>query len=132
MDDSYQGFELGDEDSGPDEMFRGPNDGAYQKQEVRTCPPLDYVAEKFRRSMEQTHYLIQLVRRTGSTEAEENDTILSQARGALRYQLTGYLALKNMPALANDRELFERLEQFSYDDFHDWLDRIDQQGSVRG
>jgi hypothetical protein len=132
MDDSCEGFELGDEDSGPDEMFRGPNDGAYEKEEVRMGPPLDYVAEKFRRSMEQTHYLIHLVRQTGSAEAEEKDTILSQARGALRYQLTGYLALKNMLALANDQGLFERLERFSYDDFHDWLDRIDQQGSVRG
>jgi len=134
MDDSYENddFEDEDEDAEADDMFRGPNDGAYEKKETRTGPPLDYVAEKFRRSMELTQYLIHLVRRTESVAGEDKDAILSQARGSLRYQLTGYLALKNMLALANDQGLFGRLEQFSCDDFHDWLDRIDQQGTTTG
>jgi hypothetical protein len=132
MDDSYEDDPFEDEDAEAEEMFRGPNDGAYEKRETRTGPPLDYVAEKFRGSMECTHYLIHLIKRTGSVTAEDKDTILSQARGALRYQLTGYLALKNMLALANDQELFRRLEGYSYDDFHDWLDRIDQQGTTTG
>ncbi len=134
MDDSHEDYEFEDEDAdaNADEMFRGPNDGAYEKEEIRTGPPLDYVAEKIRSSMELTHFLISTLGRTTLADASGRDTMLSQARGSLRYQLTGYLALKNMLALANDQGLFGRLERFSYDDFHDWLDRIDQQGTTTG
>jgi len=132
MDGSYEEHEFEDEDSDSDEMFRGPNDGAYEKEEIRTGPPLDYVAEKFRSSMELTHFLINTLSRASLAGAEDKDRMLSQARGSLRYQLTGFLALKNMLALASDQCLFERLERFSYDDFHDWLDRIDQQGTTTG
>jgi len=45
MDGSYKEYEFKNEDSDSDEMFRGPNDGAYEKEEIRTGPPLDYVAE---------------------------------------------------------------------------------------
>jgi hypothetical protein len=58
--------------------------------------------------------------------------MLSQARSSLRYQLTGYLALKNMLALVNDQGFFERMEKCSYDEFSDWLDRIDQRGTTTG
>ena len=51
---------------------------------------------------------------------------------AFRYGMTSYLALKNLLALVNDGELFGRLEKYSPDDFKDWLDRIDQEGSVTG
>jgi len=82
--------------------------------------------------MELTHFLINTLSRTSLADTEDKDKMLSQARGSLRYQLTGYLALKNMLALAKDQGLFQRLERFSYDDFHDWLDRIDQQGTTTG
>jgi len=130
MDNPHEDREFEDADS--DEMFIGPNDGAYEKEEIRTGPPLDYVAEKFRSSRELTHFLISTLSRTTFADANDRDTMLSQARGSLRYQLTGYLALKNMLALASDQGLFGRLERFSYDDFHDWLDRIDQQGATTG
>lgn len=132
MHDSYEDYQFEDEESDSDDMFRGPNDGAYEKEELRTGPPLDYVAEKFRRSMELTHFLIHTIRRTESVQAEDKDTMLSQARGSFRYQLTGYLALKNMLALTSDQSLFGRIEHFSTSDFSDWLDRIDQQGTTTG
>ena len=132
MEDSYEEYEFEDEDTEGDDMFRGPNDGAYEKAELRTGPPLDYVAEKFRSAMELTHFLITTLSRTDLADANDRDTMLSQARGSLRYQLTGYLALKNMLALANDQGLFARLERFCYNDFHDWLDRIDQKGTTTG
>jgi len=132
MNDSDGEYEFEDEDADADEMFRGPNDGAYEKEEIRTGPPLDYVAEKIRSAMELTHFLISTLSRTDLADANDRDTMLSQARGSLRYQMTGYLALKNMLALASDQGLFGRLERFSYDDFHDWLDRIDQQGTTTG
>jgi len=37
-----------------------------------------------------------------------------------------------MLALANDNDLSERLITYSRDEFKEWLDRIDQGGSVTG
>ena len=126
MEDSYE-----DEEFESEELFRGPNDNAYEKEEIRTGPPLDYVAEKFRRSMEMTHYLINTLI-TSQMDTDQKDIMFSQARGAFRYQLTGYLALNNMLALVNEQGFFNRMENFSTDDFSDWLDRIDQRGSITG
>lgn len=53
-------------------------------------------------------------------------------RGTLRYQVTGYLALNNLLALVNNQDFFGRIENYSEDDLNDWLDRIDQQGSISG
>jgi len=108
-----------------DDMFRGPNDGAYEKGELRMGPPLDYVAEKFRHALEATHQLIADLR-----QAKDSDSLLFHARYAFVSQLTGYLALKNMLALANEHGLAQRLEGYSPEEFKEWLARIDQQGSV--
>ena len=120
------------EDFDFEEMFRPPNDGAYEKQEQRTGPPLDYVAEKLRRSLELTHQLIQNLKKLAIHQPDHLETLHFQTRGSFHYQLTSYLALKNMLALINNREFFERMENYSMEDFHDWLDRVDQQGSVTG
>ncbi|MHC4539842.1 MAG: hypothetical protein ACYS74_08680 [Planctomycetota bacterium] len=127
FDEEYE-FEYSDSD----EVFRDPNDGAYEKEELRTGPPLDYVAEKFRRSMELIHSLIDTLRTAEQMDSAQESMMLSQARGSLRYQLTGYLALKNMLALVNDQGFFERMEKYSCNDFSDWLDRIDQRGMTTG
>ena len=129
MEDNYEESEFEEDES--EELFRGPNDGAYEKQELRTGPPLDYVAEKIRRSLEMTHYILGTLNNIDVSE-EQKDNLFSQARGAFRYQLTGYLALKNMLAVVNNKGLFQRTEQYSHNDFSDWLDGIDQQGSVKG
>ena len=48
----------GDEDFDElDEVVGDSNAGAYQKAELRQGPPLEYVAEKVRRSLEQLHHL---------------------------------------------------------------------------
>jgi len=115
-----------------EDMFRPPNDEAYEKDEIRTGPPLDYVAEKLRRSLELTHYLIHSLNNLEGPSQSALDPLLYQTSGAFQYQLTSYLALKNMLALANEKDFFERLEFLSNEDFKEWFDRIDQQGSVTG
>ena len=130
FEDYYEDSEFDEPDS--EGMFRDPNDGAYEKEELRTGPPLSYVAEKLRRAAELMHSLINRLKTVEELDSEQKGNLLTQVRGALRYQLTGYLALNNMLALVNDRGFFERIESYSYDDFNDWLDRIDQQGSVSG
>lgn len=47
----------------PDDFFRPPNDSAYETDELRTGPPLGYVAEKIRHNLEATHCLIHAIRR---------------------------------------------------------------------
>ena len=113
-------------------MFRSPNDGAYEKEELRTGPPLSYVAEKLRRSLELTHDHIHSLNNLDGLSQNMLDPLLNQTSGAFRYQLTSYLALQNMLALGNERGFFERMELRSNEEFRDWLDRIDQQGSVTG
>lgn len=132
--DDYEDYEDDSEaeDSDAEGMFRDPNDGAYEKEEVRTGPPLSYVAEKSRRAVELTHCLIRKLKAMEGLDSEHKAGLLMLARGTLRYQMTGYLALNNLLALVNNQDFFERIEAYSEDDFNDWLDRIDQQGSVSG
>ena len=47
----------------PDDFFRPPNDSDYETDELRTGPPLSYVAEKVRHNLEATHCLIDTIRR---------------------------------------------------------------------
>ena len=109
-----------------DDEPREPNDDAYLNEE-RVGPPLEYVAEKLRHSLEAIHPLLAALRKTAG-----GDSPLFSARYAFHSQLTGYLALNNLLALASDNNLSERLEGHTAEQFKEWLDRIDQQGSVTG
>ncbi len=128
----------------PDDLFRPPNDNAYETDEVRTGPPLDYVAEKLRHNLESLHSLIHEIQRrvpedlsvgdpsAGPPVSVKEEYLLPTAHYGFRCAIVGYLALKNMLALANDNDLYERLLAYSRDEFKEWLDRIDQAGSVTG
>lgn len=128
----------------PDDFFRPPNDSAYEADEVCTGPPLDYVPEKVRHNLEATHSLIHAIRRrvpddlcagepsSGPLVSVKEEYLLPTALYALRSAIVGYLALNNMLALANENDLDERLLAYSRDEFKEWLDRIDQAGSVTG
>ena len=128
----------------PDDFFRPPNDNAYESEELRTGPPLDYVAEKFRHNLEALHRLIYDIQKrvpedlsvedpSAETTASVIDEFLfPSAHYAFRSGIVGYLALKNMLALANDNGLSSRLSSYSREEFKDWLDRIDHGGSVTG
>ena len=128
----------------PDDFFRPPNDSAYETDEVRTGPPLSYVAEKIRHNLEATHSLIHEIRRrvpdelcVGEPASEppmsvKEEYLLPTALYAFRSAIVGYLALNNMLALASEKDLNDRLLSFSRDEFKEWLGRIDQAGSVTG
>ena len=112
-------------DDDADDLMRGPNDSAYEKEEVRVGPPLEYVAEKLRHGVEATHVVLAALR-----GRQGNESLIFNASYAFRSQVTAYLALNNFLALVNDEGFFERLEGYSKEQFEDWLRRIDQQGSV--
>ncbi len=115
-----------------EKWFKEPNDDAYVKTEERTGPPLAYVAEKLRTSLEANHFLVRVLAHVSIGKDPEESQIHLHALIAFRSQIIGYLALKNMLALANDNDLSRRLSSYSREEFRDWLDRIDQGGSVTG
>ena len=94
------------------------NGPAYQRPELRVGPPLDYVAEKLRRSLEHQHRAL----------AETSQDALA----AFHYALVAYLALNNMLAAANPPSFSTRLAQMTPDQFVHWLDAVDSGGSVLG
>jgi hypothetical protein len=127
-----------------DETPGDPNSDAYQKTETRTGPPLDYVAEKLRSSLEMLHATVRCIREIvpddlplppGFKEFPDSvkqNWLVSPAWSAFRHGITAFCALQNMLALADDQEMFERLLGYSTEQFRDWLDNIEREGLVRG
>ena len=116
-----------------DDVLPGPpNDGAYEEQELRSGPPLSYVAEKFRHCLEGLHGAIGKMETAAKLEADQNELIGFQAKYAFHSAVVGYLALHNMLALANEHDISERLLRYTKDGFFERPDRIDAGGSVTG
>jgi hypothetical protein len=113
----------------PDDFFRPPNDNTYETDEVRTGPPLEYVAEKVRHTLEGIHSLIHEIRQrvsqdlpvaapsSGPPVSAKGEYVLPAALYAFRSAVVGHLALNNMLALANDNDLDDRLLAYSRDEF---------------
>jgi len=120
-------------DDTDDDVFPGPpNDGAYEQQELRSGPPLVYVAEKFRHCLEGQRRVISRIEAAAKKGTDRDEMLAFQAKYAFHSALVGYLALHNMLALANEHDITERLLRYSEDDFTEWLNRIDTEGSVTG
>ena len=107
------------------DLYSDPNGPAYQKTERRTGPPLEYVAEKLRRSLECLHEL-----HGWTPGAAGGKGGPGAVRSAFYYAAVAYLALHNMLALADPPEFSDRLLGMSRSEFDDWLDGIDREGSV--
>ena len=110
--------------SDDDFLPREPNDAAYVTRELRTGPPLDYVAEKTRLTLEALHEAIR--------QSDRESQSWSHVRYAFVNALKSHLALKNMLALMNDAGLDDRLLAMRRRHFAEWLDRIDREGSTTG
>ena len=119
-------------DPDPHDWLRDPNDGAYEKAE-RIGPPLDYVVEKLRASLESSHEALAALRDTPEDiSAEGAHGPAFHVWMSFEYALKSYLALNNMLALTNEIHVCKRLAGFSRGQFREWLDRIQRQGSVTG
>ena len=109
-----------------EDLLGDSNGPAYRTTEVRSGPPLTYVGEKLRHSLEQLHDLLRLTEQTDAT------SLASSAQAAFHYGLVAYLALENMLNLANDTNLIRRLPTMSRGEFLRWLDAIEAEGSATG
>jgi len=102
------------------------NGPAYEKEQVRLGPPLEYVAEKLQTALLLLH---------GHCEAErkrEQPPASSTPEAIFRYQMTAFLALKNMLHLAGDPDFASRLLEMPGEDFETWVENVSTEGSVTG
>ncbi|MCL5029778.1 MAG: hypothetical protein M1480_12270 [Bacteroidetes bacterium] len=60
------------------------------------------------------------------------DGLLSPLFSSFRYSLTSFLALHNLLGIANNQNIFEKLLNFTEEDFNKWLERIESEGSING
>ncbi len=107
-----------------EDLFRDPNDGAYVREQRRTGPPLEYVCEKTRRTLQSLH---EALRKLPGDSVDRSDV-----QYAFVNALTAHLALNNMLALVNEPDARERLLRMPRERFEDWLDRVERGGSVSG
>ena len=127
---------------GLDGLFGDPNGPAYQKHEERVGPPLSYVQEKLGNALRASHRIASAFAATQSgshlpplpstVPPEVIDEYARNSLQAFHYNLIAFLALTNMLAAAADANLAERLVRYSAKEFDDWLDNIEQGGSVTG
>lgn len=120
-----------------DDLFSDPNGPAYEAEEKRIGVPLDYIAEKLRSCLESLHSGIRgspavfSPRQPGS--GDDGNIALAANRGAFMYAIVTFLALHNMLGIAKDpSDLADRLVDYTRTEFRDWLDQIEQGGSLVG
>jgi hypothetical protein len=120
---------------GLEDLFRDPNGPAYQTQQTRVGPPLEYVAQKLGTALGDLHRAAQTAQAAGATKAtdEEASGLGRDLRLAFLHALVAYLALGNMLALAEDPgALTERLLGSTREEFDAWLRHVEQGSSVTG
>jgi hypothetical protein len=114
-----------------DRTLVASNGPAYQRDEVRHGPPLDYIGEKARNALEATHRANREFRELQAASEDDLEALDLQLRVAFGYQLKAHLALYNMLGSC-DNNAGERLLAMSHDEFDRWLDFIEREGSTTG
>ena len=116
-----------------DDLFVPPNADAYETEEHRRGPPLSYVGEKARAALEQIHGLCRDLQ--GAPE-EVQSRLVSGANGAFYYALVSFLALYNSMGRLGEwerqQEKIKALRELPGTAFEEWLDSIEEEGSVTG
>lgn len=130
-----------------DRFLQDPNGPAYQVDQVRHGPPLEYIGEKLRSALDAQHRLLRALDTSaagapGSPRpaimAKEDaapvdvEAALHSAIAAFHYLITAYLALHNMLGSHTGPDYLQRLRSMSDEDFDRWLAFIESEGSVNG
>lgn len=125
--------------------FVGDSNGpAFQREEVRTGPPLEYVSGKAESALLAMHEVFRSIQRyvpddlpqpdaaAGTTFSTKEDGLLSPAWDAFRLALVAYLALNNMLHVANEPGLVGRVLDMPREAFRKWLYGVSSEGSPTG
>ena len=123
-----------------DDNILQPNAGAFEKDEVRSGPPLSYIAEKLRGALESAHEVWRAINRSGPINLSQSANApvaaqelgLSSAFSSFRYSMTAFLALHNMLGMIADQKKIDALLDYNHDEFAAWLDRVEREGSILG
>lgn len=119
-----------------DDLFCDTNGPAYQKEQKRFGPPLEYVGEKLRNSVESWHEVLQNVSENIADDLSsgrlsvKKDLLLSPAHYGFYNALIAFLALHNMLGSAQSPSLVSEHASKSKDEFKLWLDFIEREGSI--
>lgn len=114
-----------------DDVTGDPNAGAYSKTEYRHGPPLDYISEKIEHSLIDLHAAIRAIDKSLET-SDKKDGILLAATAAFQQELVAFLALQNLLKTANTPGLLQQLLSLSREEFAEWIQQIQNEGSVTG
>ena len=114
-----------------DNLVGDSNNGAFRKNEIRNGPPLSYVAEKVRISIE-TIYSIYDKAINRLPDSNEKTEIISDSCYAFRNSIVAFLALYNMLALVENNDVYDDLLNSSRDELCGWLDVVEREGSLTG
>ena len=112
-----------------DDLTGDSNNGAFRKNEIRNGPPLSYVAEKVRISIETIHGIYYKAKNR-LPDSNEKAEMISDSCYAFRNSIVSYLALYNLLALVEDNDVYENLLNSSKEDLDNWLDVVEREGSL--
>lgn len=121
-----------------EDLFRDTNGPSFQKEESRFGPPLVYVGEKLRNSVETWHNIVQNILihvpddLSSGRLSVKKDLLLSPAHYGFYSALVSFLALHNMLGSANSLSLVNDHASKSKEEFKLWLDFVEREGSVTG
>jgi len=129
-----------------DDLVTPPNAGAYEQDEVRRGPPLSYVGEKLRSSLNHVHGLCSMIREAVPDTlpipsnvkvrpfSVRNDGLLVPADAAFYNALVAFLALYNSLGRLGEWEAQEdkirALRGLTSQEIEAWLDSVESGGSV--
>jgi hypothetical protein len=127
-----------------DDLMRNTNGSAYENKEVRVGPPLDYIGDKLKSSLEQHHEMLSNIKTyvpdglpllgyiEGTPLSVKDDFLVSPAFLAFHYQVVAFAALFNMLGSIRSSTDVQRLAEMPKEEFKKWLNLIEREGSVLG
>ena len=116
-----------------DDLFTPPNADAYETEEHRKGPPLSYVGEKARAALYQIQGLCRELR---ESPEQSRSGLVDGANAAFYSALVSFLALYNSMGRLGEwerqEEKIKALRELPRAAFEEWLDSIEEEGSVTG
>lgn len=118
-----------------DELILTPNNGAYERPEIRHGLPLNYVSEKIGSAVESAYRSYHWLKdRKGNESPDdlEHQQAIASIWDTFRCATTAFLALHNMLGLIQDPDKFNSLLKLSPKRFGAWLAMVRREGSISG